>query len=199
MARQRVTRIDRSRRNGHTGVQGVFALQSAIGNRASAALMREAGTATPTASKTHSSVFVTIEGEKQGKFKGSTPIRGREDAIQIHDYKMSITAPKDKQSGQATGARQHQGISFTKAIDDASPQFMQALTTNEALKSVTFAFVKPGPDGKEVQYQTVTLEGAQLASWTQEDDSEAVTLVYQKVTVSSSGGTTASDDWAKKQ
>jgi type VI secretion system Hcp family effector len=198
MARQRITRIG-ARRNGHAGVQGAFALQSAIGNRATASLMREATTATPQASKTHTSIFVTIEGEKQGKFKGGTHIKGREDAIQVHDYKMSITAPTDANSGQKRGARQHQGISFTKAIDDASPQFMQALTNNETLKSVTFAFVKPGADGVEKQFQTVTLENARLTGWTQEDDSESVMIVYEKVSISSAGGTSASDDWNQKQ
>jgi type VI protein secretion system component Hcp len=129
LSRSRVTRVDR-RKHGENGAAPAFALQSAIGNRASAALMRDATKAEPTAAKVHTSVFMTIEGEKQGKFKGSTHIKGREDAIQIHDYKLGMTAPRDTQSGQATGARQHQGISFTKALDDASPQFMQALTNS---------------------------------------------------------------------
>jgi type VI secretion system secreted protein Hcp len=202
LSRSRVTRIDR-RKRGENGVAPLFALQSAIGNRASASLMREAATQQPVAKAGQTQVYLTIEGEKQGKFKGGTNQRGREGAIPIHKYKIEMSAPRDAASGQATGKRQHHGITFTKAIDDSSPQFMQALTNNETFKSVKFEFVKPGPDGKEVVFQTVTLEGAQLGDWTQEveggEDAESVLLVYQKITLGSGGGTTATDDWAKKQ
>jgi type VI secretion system secreted protein Hcp len=169
--------------------------------------MREAATSSsssaPTAKTGQTRVFITLEGEKQGKFKGSSKQKGREDAIPINKYKLEVSSPRDKASGQATGKRQHQGITFTKAMDESSAQFLQAMTTNEALKNVKFEFVKPGPDGKEMVFQTVTLEGAHLADWTQEveggEDAESVLLVYEKITLGSGGGTTASDDWAKQQ
>jgi type VI secretion system secreted protein Hcp len=193
------------------GVPQVFALQSAIGNRASASLMREAATtsssSTAPARRGNKHAYVTIEGEKQGKFKGSSNIKGREDSIEISKYHMGATAPRDASTGQATGKRRHQAISFKKVVDAASPQFMQALTTNETLKTVTFRFYGPSKDGKEQVYQTVTLTNAHLSSWNQDfegdddggggEDLETVELVFEDITLESNTGNTSADDkWA---
>src|SRR5690349_8803895 len=108
------SRTDRRRRDGSAAPQ-LFALQSAIGNRASAALMREAATssssAAPAAHKGQKHAYVTIEGAKQGKFKGSSHIKGREDAIEISSYRLAASAPRDVATGQASGKRQFQAIS----------------------------------------------------------------------------------------
>ena len=150
------TRKDREERD-ENGVPQVFALQSAIGNRASASLMREAVTtntnAAPKAAKGNKRAYVTIESEKQGKFKGSSNIKGREDAIEISKYRLGAKAPRDVATGQSSGKRQYQAISFRKAVDASSPQFLQALTTNEKLKSVTFRFYSTSSDtGQEGVY-----------------------------------------------
>jgi type VI secretion system secreted protein Hcp len=206
MARHRATRIDRARRNGHTGVAPLFALQSAIGNRASAALMREAATSSSsTASQAKAGnkhAYITIEGTKQGKFKGSSNIKGREDAIEISSYKLAIKSPRDAGSGLPTGKRQYQAISFKKAVDASSPQFMQALTSNEVLKSVVISFYGPAQDGRERVYQTVTLTNATLSAWSQDfesgDDMENVELVFENIQLeSNTGGTAANDSWAQ--
>jgi type VI secretion system secreted protein Hcp len=197
------SRTDRRRSDGSGGPQ-LFALQSAIGNRASAAIMREAATASssaaPAARGSQKKAYVAIEGSKQGKFKGSTHIKGREDAIAISNYRLSVSAPHDVASGQASGKRQYQAISFKKDVDAASPQFMQALTSNEVLKTVTIQFYKASANGDEQLYQTVKLENATLKSWTQdfEDDHdlETVELVFEKITLDSdTGGTSAADQW----
>jgi type VI protein secretion system component Hcp len=147
--RRDVSKSDRRERD-ENGVPQVFALQSAIGNRASASLMREAA---PSSSSTASSpgrgdkqAYIRITGEKQGKFKGSSGIKGREDDIPITTYNMGIKSPRDAASGQATGKRQHQGVSFTKALDETSPQFMEAMASNETLKEVTITFYRPSRD-----------------------------------------------------
>jgi type VI secretion system secreted protein Hcp len=188
------------------GLPQVFALQSAIGNRASASLMREAATsnttAAPAPSKANKRAYVTIEAEKQGKFKGSSNLKGREDAIEISNYKFSVTAPRDVSSGRSSGKRQYQAISFKKRVDAASPQFMQALTTNETLKTVTFRFYATASDtGQEGVYQTVTLTNAHLQTWTQDfdagDDLEIVELVFEQIKLDSdTGKTSAQDTWA---
>jgi len=207
-----LSRTDR-REDGGNGAAPVFALQSAIGNRASAALMREAApassSAAPTARRAHKHAYVEIEGVKQGKFKGSSNIKGREDAIEISGYRLSVTAPRDAASGQASGKRQYQAISFKKPVDASSPQFMKALTSNETLKTVTFRFYGPSPDsGQERVYQTVTLTNATLKSWTQDfegdegggDDMESVELVFESITLdSNTGGTSAADDWTARE
>ena len=204
MSRSRVTRIDR-RKRGENGVAPLFALQSAIGNRASAALMREAAPSSSSTAaaprKGNKSAFITIEGSKQGKFKGSSNIKGREDAIEISSYKLAAKAPRDAASGQATGKRQYQAISFKKAVDASSPQFMTALSTNEILKTVVIQFYGPAPDsGVERLYQTVTLTNASLSAWGQDfdsgDDLESVELVFDDIKLdSNTGGTSANDTW----
>jgi type VI secretion system secreted protein Hcp len=192
----------------------VFALQSAIGNRASASLMREAAvggssSAAPAAAKSSKRAYVTIEAEKQGKFKGSSPIKGREDAIQISKYKLGVKSPRDTASGQGSGKRHYQAISFRKAVDAASPQFFQALTTNELLKTVTFQFYAHAADsGREGVYQTVTLTNASVSGWTQDfegeeeagDDPEIVELTFESISLdSNTGGTSAQDKWTDQK
>jgi type VI secretion system secreted protein Hcp len=179
----------------------VFALQSAIGNRASASLMREASgssNAAPAPAKGNKRAYVTIEAEKQGKFKGNSPIKGREDAIQISNYRLSVTAPRDVATGQSSGKRQYQAISFKKPVDASSPQFMQALTTNETLKTVTFHFYGQGENGEERVYQTVTLTDAHLKGWSQDfdsgDDLEIVELVFETITLDSNTGKISTQD-----
>jgi len=203
-----VSKTDRrARRN--NGAPALFALQSAIGNRASASLMREAAPATSSSAaaphRGNKRAYVTIEGTKQGKFKGSSHIKGREDAIEITKYRLGAKAPRDIATGQASGKRQYQAISFKKAVDASSPQFMEALSRNEVLKSVTFQFYGPAPDsGQERVYQTVTLKNATVSAWSQDfegdegggDDVETVELVFEEITLdSNTGGTSAADKW----
>lgn len=49
---------------------------------------------------------------------------------------------------------------MVKAWGPSTPQFFQALCTNETLKSVLFEFVKTAPDGEEYVYHTVRLVDA---------------------------------------
>ena len=205
--RRDVSKGDRGERD-ENGLPRVFALQSAIGNRASASLMREAATssssAAPAAAKGNKRAYVTIAGEKQGKFKGSSPIKGREEAIEISNYRLAVTAPRDSASGQSTGKRQYQAITFKKPVDASSPQFMKALTTNETLPTVTFRFYGLGENGEERVYQTVTLTNAHLKGWTQDfdsgDDLEIVELVFETITLdSNTGKTTAQDSWTPQK
>ncbi len=211
MPRRRVvSRKNRDERD-ENGVPQVFALQSAIGNRASASLMREAatsGSSAPKASKGKKRAFVTIEGTKQGKFKGSSTVKGREDEIEISNYRLGAKAPRDAATGRSRGKRQYQALSFKKAVDAASPQLFQALTTNESLKTVTFRFYSHAPDsGKEGVYQTVTLTNATVSSFVQDfegeegggEDVETVELTFERIQIdSNTGNTSAQDVWTEQ-
>jgi type VI protein secretion system component Hcp len=78
---------------------------------------------------------------------------------------------------------------------------MQALTTNETLKTVKFQFYGPGESGVERVYQTVTLTNAHLKGWAQDfdsgDDLEIVELVFENITLdSNTGKTSAQDTWS---
>jgi type VI secretion system secreted protein Hcp len=159
-----------------------------------------------------SSFDVTIEGTKQGRFKGEG---GRGDKIAGLGFHYDVKSPRDAATGMASGKRQHGAVTFTKAIDSSSPQIFQALTTNEVLKSVLFEFRKTNANGEEMVFYQITLTNASLSEVEQyvgmsgtagakqssaSDSSplEDVSVTFQKIeVVSQVGKTMAVDDWRR--
>lgn len=157
--------------------------------------------------------YMYVKGQKQGKIKGSVTQKGREGAIGVIGYHHSVVSPRDPQSGLPTGQRMHKPFTIVKATDAASPHLYAALCTNENLPEVTVEFwtpqIKPGPSaGSEVQYYTVKLTNAGIASITgmmpNIDDpaqhkypmQEEIAFTYQKIEwIWTDGNVTASDDW----
>ena len=161
-----------------------------------------------------SSFDVTIEGTKQGRFKGE---RGR-DRIAGLAFHYDVKSPRDAATGMASGKRQQGAITFTKAIDSSSPQIFQALIGNEALKSVLFEFRSTNANGEEMVFYQITLTNASISEVEQyvgmsglvtsadakhsgaSDSSplEDVSLTFQKIeVVSQVGKTMAADDWRR--
>ncbi len=158
---------------------------------------------------------VSIEGMKQGKFKGEGFEPKFKDKIVGIAFGYEVQSPIDNASGQATGKRQHHPVWFVKEWGAASPQIFQALVTNEVLKSVIFEFYKKTVKGAEEIYFTIKLTnasisglrllkgndgstcqmpGASLAGSSKELD--LVTLTFQRIDIESkTGKTTASDSW----
>lgn len=133
--------------------------------------------------------YATIEGTKQGKFKGEGPGRdtGRIPCLQ---FGYQPKPPRDLalgQPGQPSGKPQHESIVIVKESGAASPQFVQALATNELLRHVTFEFVHVGADGREGVYKTLRLTNAtvtsvrHLAGIGGRPPREEVTFVFQQL------------------
>ena len=152
------------------------------------------------------SAYLTIKGVKQGVIKGDVTDKGREGAITVTAVLFQIDTPIDPASGAATGKRQHQPITITKPIDQATPKLYEALFTNETLTDVTITFWRPLKDGGDKQYFTITLANAIVVgvTFTSPDSQdpataapyEKVQLAYQKITLTwIDGGITAQDDW----
>lgn len=160
--------------------------------------------------------YVTIEGTKQGKFKGESIREKHKEKIAGLSYSHEINSPRDVASGQAAGKRQHFPIKITKEWGPATPQIFQALTTNEVLKSVLFEFIKTTPEGEETIYHTIKLvnatvsnvrqvtgkgESAESSKTTSTWDThelEEVSFTYQRIEVENkTGKTMAFDDWTK--
>lgn len=160
--------------------------------------------------------YVTIEGHKQGLFKGSfdsgddkAASARRKHRIAGIKFLSETTSPRDAATGQASGRRIHKPITITKEWDAASPQLFQALVDNETLKSVLFEFVKTQPNGSEEVYHTVTLTNAAVSnirSYLDLTDTsgdpydahelEDVSFVFQKIELENrEGKTAASDSW----
>ncbi|MBI3139525.1 MAG: type VI secretion system tube protein Hcp [Sphingobacteriales bacterium] len=142
-------------------------------------------------------ITISVEGTKQGKFKGESQKGKFADKSELAGYLLEITSPRDVASGQASGRRTFQPVLLLKATGASSPQFLQALSTNELLKKVVIDFYRPDPSGMEINYFTVTLENASISGYKQftgplENEKfnpvntilyDEIKLVYQRITV----------------
>jgi type VI secretion system secreted protein Hcp len=162
-----------------------------------------------------SSFEVTIEGTKQGKFKGEAARGG--DKIAGLAFHYDVKSGRDMASGMPAGKRQHGAITFTKAVDSSSPQLFQALVSNEPLKTVTFEFRSVNATGEEFIFYQITLSNAMIseveqytgtgtgaavaAKHTSAVDApllEDVSVTFQRIEVENKvGKTSAVDDWGK--
>jgi len=144
--------------------------------------------------------YISIKGNKQGQFKGEGIQDKRKDKwIEVLAFEYSVQAPRDIATGQASGKRQHKPVVITKEWGAASPQLLQALTTNETLSSVEFQFSKTNEEGEEQVYYTVKLSNARILSLRpyvgppppdslRGERYESVTLDYADEVVTGSGG-----------
>lgn len=160
--------------------------------------------------------YVTVQGTKQGKFKGESPREAHKEKFPCISYRHEIKSPRDVATGQASGKRQHGAVTVTKEWGAASPQLFQALVTNEVLPSVLFEFIHTTPDGAEEVYYTIKLvdatvsginyttgadESAGSAKTTATYDThelENVSFTYRRIEVEHKPGkTSAIDDWTQ--
>jgi type VI secretion system secreted protein Hcp len=154
--------------------------------------------------------YVTVEGRKQGKFKGESAREAHRNKVAGLRYRYEVTSPRDMATGQASGKRQHGAIQFTKEWGAATPQFFQALVTNEVLSSVLFEFVRTSPEGVEEVHTTIRLTNATVASIehsigdTKQErvfdtaELETVSFTFQRIEIENKyGKTAAADDWTK--
>lgn len=162
--------------------------------------------------------YVTIEGTRQGKFKGESQKKERADKIPGLSFQYEVVSPRDAATGQHSGKRQHKPIVFVKEWGVATPQLFQALVNNEVLKKVTFEFLQIDKGtGKEVVYFTIVLVNASIAAIKQYTDPgvegsasakspsqglkelEAISLTFQKIEIEHKAGKTmGADDWQQQ-
>lgn len=157
------------------------------------------------------SMYVTIDGSKQGRFKQETPREKHKDKIPGLAFHYDVKSARDAASGAAMGRRVHTPIVFTKVVGPSSPQIFQAMVTNEALTSVLFEFVATDKNGEEYVSWTVKLSNAGIAGMKQygggspegglfnpTDNAvyEDVSVAFQTIEIESKDGKTmASDSW----
>jgi len=160
--------------------------------------------------------YVTIQGKKQGTFKGDGVAaegneagKGQGDRIAGIRFFAETVSPRDTATGQASGRRQHKPITITKEWDAASPQLFSALVTNEVLTSVLFEFVKTDAQGQEFVYHTIKLTDggvSDIKSYLDLTDTtgdaydahelEDVSFTFRKIEIENKEGkTVAVDDW----
>jgi type VI secretion system secreted protein Hcp len=131
--------------------------------------------------------YMTINGTKQGRFKG--------EAMSERIAVMSVSHDARMASGKMTGKRQHGLITITREIDKASPMLMQAMKTNEALNDVTIVFLGSGAGAGKVA-QTINLRNAIITADRRSGRNEQITIEYDTIQVThANGNKSATDDW----
>ena len=151
--------------------------------------------------------YLKAHGARQGDFKGDSANPSRAGWMDGQDFVLEIASPRDQATGQASGKRQWKPIVIVKEWSASSPQFLQALATNELLTSVTLEFESVDASRKEATYYSIQLANASVTEIRQYIGSvhekgadtfklERISFTFQKITVSSTGGQTSfSDDW----
>jgi type VI secretion system secreted protein Hcp len=145
-------------------------------------------------------IYIKVTGAKQGVFKGGVTQKGSEGLIEVSSCDFGLGAPYDHATGQATGKRQPHPVVLAKGLDQSSPLFYNACTTNEVLKSVDISYFTAADDHKKIV--TVNLTNAMVREYSHQGTSQAtalerITLTYTKIEFTwVNGGVVAVDDWA---
>ncbi len=139
-------------------------------------------------------IEMKITGQKTGVFKGDSAQKGHTDQIVLSAYLFQVSAPRDPATGLPTGRRVYQPLTVTKQLNQSSPQILNALVTNENLRSVVINFYQTTRMGTEINYYRVTLTNANFSADRQFTSgstvSEEVSFVFQKIEQQSiTGGT----------
>lgn len=150
------------------------------------------------------SAYIKVTGAKQGQFKGESVQRGRENASEILGVSFEAIAPTDPSTGMPAGKRQLRPLTIVKDWGPSSNQYYSALSTNEALREVRIDFFSPSlkGDGMELLERSIVLTDAQVVDVKDSttsvngdlQDSETITFVYKKLTITDKSGTIFSDD-----
>ena len=161
--------------------------------------------------------YINIWGKTQGHITkdaftadsvGNGFVEGHKDEILAQEIEHEIGTPTDPQSGQPTGQRVHKPLTFTSALNKASPLLYQALATGEMLNTVEVKWFRTSTDGKQEHFFTTKLEDATVVNintvlpHAQDTENSNYTqliktsLAYRKVSWSHVvAKTEASDDW----
>jgi type VI secretion system secreted protein Hcp len=149
--------------------------------------------------------YVTVEGTKQGKFKGESTRQAHADKLAGLSFHYSVGSPREAASGMATGRRVHQPVSFVKEWGAASPQLFAALTSNESCKSVLFEFVRTDESGQERIFHTIKLVNALITEIEQYVEQgatgplEKISFTFQRIELENLDGHTSAVDESRGQ
>ena len=153
-------------------------------------------------------IMVSAKGSKQGQFKGESARAKSQDKIEALGFTFEVTSPRDAASGQASGKRTYKPLQIIKPIGASSPQFFQALTTNEPLPAVTLEFTKTNANGEEFIFYTIKLVNASVSSIRQHTPAvpadakqtmpqmEEISFTFQRIEIENKESKVmAVDDW----
>jgi type VI secretion system secreted protein Hcp len=158
---------------------------------------------------------LTLKLQSAGVVKGDSTIHsmGRKDTIEVWELHHEVVAPRDAQTGAATGRRLHKPVSFVMPIGQATPIIYQGLSNNETVVSAEFKAYMHGKDGKEVHYLTILLEDGTISRVASHfpntknsegggfrDEFNTIDITYRKITITHVvANKTFMDDWQTQQ
>jgi type VI secretion system secreted protein Hcp len=139
-------------------------------------------------------IFMTVVGKTQGQFAGEN----NTSKMEVTDFEMEVTSPRDLASGQMSGKRLHLPIIIQKATGPSSIQFYKAIATNEQLTTVTLEVYKPSASGANILDYKIVLTNAFISNFKQSLTEEqkgfidVIKFTEQKIELSI-GGLSTSD------
>lgn len=140
-------------------------------------------------------VYLIVEGEKSGEWKGSCSAAGHEGQIELvswnHSFNQPLTGASESSfGGSATSRANHSHLTLTKYFDNASDEILKASWTGEYLKKVRVEMYRSAgtPNvGQSTPYLAIDLEQAIIADYSvsgggEDLPVENIAIAYKKVT-----------------
>jgi type VI secretion system secreted protein Hcp len=130
--------------------------------------------------------FLAVLGKRQGPLKGECETAGHEDEIDLIAWRWAVSAPTAAGSARATGRRVYELLRVDKYVDASSTKLINALASNEELRSVTLSLRKAGTDDDDffsVKLERARVVGSELQSSPSGGLYETVAFAYQKIQI----------------
>jgi type VI secretion system secreted protein Hcp len=130
--------------------------------------------------------YLTVVGKRQGPLKGESQTPGHKDDIGVIAWTWGVVAPTAAGSTEPTGRRVYDVLSVDKHVDASSTKLINALATNEEIRSVKLNLRKAGTE--EEDFFTITLEKARIVSSNLQSSPsgglyETVSFAYLKIQI----------------
>jgi type VI secretion system secreted protein Hcp len=143
-----------------------------------------------------------------GDIKGGCTVAGRENSIEVLEFRHEVRIPTDPDTGMLTGTRKHEAFTIVKAYDQSSPLLYKAVCEGLTFEKVKLDWYKIDDEGAEICYFIHTLEQVKVCSvkpmmynvkakeYERFVHMEEVSLRYGKITWEyPDGGFMHSDSW----
>lgn len=153
-------------------------------------------------------LYLWIENDQGEELPGEVTIRGRNGSVEILELEHDISLPIDRDTGTVTGTRKHGMMTLTKAVDQISPYFYEAVNRGKSLSAATLIFYRQTSQGAEEEYFRIRMDDVKIAKvhaivpnvkqveMERYPHTEKVSLLYKKITWTfKNGNISHTDTW----
>ena len=110
---------------------------------------------------------LTTQGDLKGDIKLKEGPLDFSTGMVANAYQLQVDAQYDQATHMGTGRRIWKAVRIVKHVDSTSAALAQACVTNEVFKNASLQFVRPGPDGKVIQYHSIALTNGLVVHYRQ--------------------------------